>query len=170
MPKLPKIGMRIVKSALAVFVCLLIDRLRGGMPIYAAIAAILCMQPDVANSLKTAANRVIGTLVGGLAGTLALTFFVRFLPDPRSLLRCFLTALLIVALMYVTVLLKKTSATYITCVVFLAITVSHGGDLVPYVFALNRVADTLLGIGVSLGVNLLPFWRPKPAPPDPPSE
>ena len=68
MPKLPKIGMRIVKSALAVFVCLLIDRLRGGMPFYAAIAAILCMQPDVANSLKTAANRVIGTLVGGLAG------------------------------------------------------------------------------------------------------
>lgn len=170
MPKLPKIGMRIVKSALAVFLCLLIDRVRGGMPFYSAIAAILCMQPDVANSLKTAANRVIGTLIGGLFGMLALTFFVRFLPDPQSLLRCFLLALMIVVLMYVTVLLKKPSATYITCVVFLSITVAHGSDQVPYVFALNRVLDTLIGIGVSLIINLLPFWRPKPAPPDPPSE
>lgn len=94
MPKLPKIGMRIVKSALAVFVCLLIDRLRGGMPFYAAIAAILCMQPDVANSLKTAANRVIGTLVGGLAARWRSPFSSGSCPIPAPCCAAFSPALL----------------------------------------------------------------------------
>lgn len=62
-----------------------------------------------------------------------------------------------------TVLVKKTSATYITCVVFLSITVSHGLDLVPYVFALNRILDTLIGIFISLFVNWIPFLRNRKA-------
>ena len=169
MPKLPKIGMRIVKSAVAVFLCFLIDRLRGGVPFYSAIAAILCMQPDVTGSLKVGLNRVVGTLIGGVCGMLTLSLFVRFLPDPDSLLRYAVLSLSIIPLIYITVLLRQNSAAYITCVVYLSITVAHGVDLVPYAFALNRVLDTLIGIAVSLGVNLLPFWRPKPAQEDTPS-
>ena len=62
MSNLPKIGMRIVKSALAVFICFCIYLLRGtGMPFYSAIAAILCMQQDVKTSWKVGLNRAIGT-------------------------------------------------------------------------------------------------------------
>lgn len=65
-----------------------------------------------------------------------------------------LLAMCIIPLLYVTVVLKKTTASYITCVVFLSITVSHAADVNPYLFALNRMADTLIGIFVSLLVNV----------------
>ena len=47
--KPPKIGLRMIKSAVAVFLCFVIYLLRGqhGMPFYSAIAAVLCMQPYV---------------------------------------------------------------------------------------------------------------------------
>ena len=39
---LPKLGMRIVKSAVAVFLCFVIYMIRGrGVPFYSAIAAVL---------------------------------------------------------------------------------------------------------------------------------
>ncbi|MDD3417168.1 MAG: aromatic acid exporter family protein [Lachnospiraceae bacterium] len=40
-----KIGGRIVKTVIAVFLCFLVDTIRtSGAPFYAAIAAILCIQ------------------------------------------------------------------------------------------------------------------------------
>lgn len=158
---MPKIGFRIIKSTIAVFLCLLIGVLRGGasMPFYSAIAAILCMQPDVKNSLQVAINRVIGTLIGGLCGMLMLMLLRWGLPGLPTLVEYLLISVALIPLMYVTILVKKPAATYITCVVFLSVTVSHGVDLVPYAFALNRMLDTLIGILVSLGINVLPFWR-----------
>lgn len=158
---MPKIGLRIIKSAVAVFLCLLIGVVRGGagMPFYSAIAAVLCMQPDVKNSLKVAINRIIGTLIGGLCGMLMLMLLRWGLPELPVLVECLLISCALIPLMYITVLIKKPAATYITCVVFLSVTVSHGVDLVPYAFALNRMLDTLIGILVSLGINVLPFWR-----------
>ena len=48
---LPHVGQRILKTTLAVFLCLLIYALRGfegqDMPTEAAITAIICMQPYV---------------------------------------------------------------------------------------------------------------------------
>ncbi len=53
MPSIPKIGMRLIKTAIAVFLCFLVDFFRdGGTPFYSAIAAILCMQPELGSSLK----------------------------------------------------------------------------------------------------------------------
>ena len=53
MPSVPKIGMRLIKTAVAVFLCFLVDFFRdGGTPFYSAIAAILCMQPELGSSLK----------------------------------------------------------------------------------------------------------------------
>lgn len=154
-PKLPKVGMRMVKSAVAVFLCFVIHLLRGqeGSPFYSAIAAVLCMQPYVSGSVKVALNRTIGTFLGGAAGMLILLVEQRFFPPDWPILRYLLISVMIVVLIYITVLIKKTPASYITCVVFMSITVSHAMDVNPYLFALNRVLDTLIGIFVSLGVN-----------------
>ncbi len=159
---MPKIGMRIVKSAIAVFICFLIYFIRGdGIPFYSAIAAILCMQPYVANSKKVAWNRTIGTIVGGIFGMFVLVFQKRFIPEDLIIIQYFLDSICIIPLIYITLLLEKPRASYITCVVFLSITVSHGGDVNPYGFALNRIMDTLLGIFVSLAVNSFHFPRKK---------
>lgn len=161
---LPKPGLRILKSALAVFLCFLTDALRGsGVPFYSAIAAILCMQPDVHGSFRVGLNRVVGTLAGGVYGMGTLCLLRTFLPAGHGLLQYAVISAALVPLMYLTVLLKKTSATYITCVVFLSVTVSHGLDLLPYAFALNRILDTLIGIFISLFINWLPFLRNRQA-------
>lgn len=157
---MPKIGMRIIKSSTAVFLCFLIYILRGdGIPFYSAIAAVLCMQPDVMNSRKVAFNRIIGTFIGGFFGMLVMLIEKQFIPPEIPVLKYLLISVVIVPLIYITVLVKKTSASYITCVVFMSITVSHGLDASPTLFAINRVADTLIGIFVSLGVNA--FHLPK---------
>ena len=57
--RLPHIGQRIIKTAIAVFICLVIYYLRGyqtgeTMPSEAAITAIICMQPFVRDMKKYA--------------------------------------------------------------------------------------------------------------------
>lgn len=161
---MPKVGLRILKSALAVFLCFAVYLIRqDGMPFYSAIAAILCMQPYVRHSFTTALNRTIGSLVGGAYGLLILLLLRIDSIAIRPLLVYGIISAAIIPLMYLTVLMKKTPATYITCVVFLSVVVSHGTDTAPYWFALDRVIDTLIGIFISLLVNILVFPQKPPA-------
>lgn len=119
------------------------------------------MQPYVSNSVKTALNRTIGTVIGGVAGALFLLAERATGMAPMTLLQYFWVSLCIIPLIYITVVIQKTTASYITCVVFLSITISHGMDVNPYLFALNRMADTLIGIFISLGVNAFRLPRRK---------
>lgn len=151
---MPGIGMRMIKSAVSVFLCFVIYLIRGqGMPFYSAIAAMLCMQQDLSDSISAATNRVLGTIIGGLCGMGLLLLERAYLPTDLPALQYLLVSATLIPLMYLTVLLKKTPATYITCVVFMSVAVSHGADVNPYLFALNRIIDTLIGICVSLAVN-----------------
>ena len=85
---------------------------------------------------------------------MALLLFERaFLPRDWPVVQYLLVSLMVIVLIYITVLLRETSASYITCVVFMSVAVSHGMDVNPYLFAFNRILDTLIGIGVSLAVN-----------------
>ena len=159
---MPKIGMRIIKSSIAVFLCFAIYLIRGeGIPFYSAIAAVLCMQPYVSNSRKVAGNRIIGTFIGGIVGMLVMMIEYRFISPDAPVLKYLLISVVIIPLIYGTVLAKKASVSYITCVVFMSITVSHGLDANPFLFAMNRIIDTLIGIFVSLGVNAFHFPRRK---------
>ncbi len=136
---MPKIGLRIIKSSAAVFLCFVIYLIRGdGIPFYSAIAAVLCMQPYVSNSRKVAFNRIIGTFIGGIAGMLIMMAEKSFIPPQAPILKYLLISAAIIPLIYITVLAKKTSASYITCVVFMSITVSHGLDANPYFFCTKQ--------------------------------
>lgn len=149
--KLP--GMRVIKTVLAVYLCFLINFIRDGIPFYSAIAAILCMQTDYSNSYKAGKSRTIGTFIGGVYGFLAIVFINFIGIELFTPLHFLILSLFLIPIIYTSVYLKTPSASYISCVVFLSITVAHGGDSKPVIFAINRVVDTLIGIGVSLGVN-----------------
>ena len=160
---MPKLGLRILKSALAVFLCFVVYLFRkDGMPFYSAIAAILCMQQSVRHSFAAALNRTIGTLIGGVYGLLILLVLRIEAVAAHPLLVYAIISAAVIPRMYLTVLVKKTAATYITPVVFLSVVVSHGLDTVPYLFALNRVIDTLIGIFISLLINVLVFPQKTP--------
>lgn len=75
-----KIGMRNIKTSLSVFLCLLLfELINRGNSIFACIAAVICMQNTVVDSMEKGIARVIGTVIGGFLGALSLfiinTFF-----------------------------------------------------------------------------------------------
>ena len=65
MIKLPPIGNRIIKTTIAVFVCMFIFTLGHveRSPFYVLITTIICIQPDMKNEKLTAINRALGTLI-----------------------------------------------------------------------------------------------------------
>ena len=149
------IGMRVVKTVLAVYICFIISIYREGLPFYSAIAAILCMQANPKESIDVGKNRIKGTLIGGLYGFLAL-ILVNFMGvELFGHIHYLVLSLGLIPIIYTNVHLKSYTSTYISCVVFLSITVAHGGDSSPMYFTLNRVVDTLIGIGVSWIVNII---------------
>jgi uncharacterized membrane protein YgaE (UPF0421/DUF939 family) len=146
-------GMRVFKTVVAVYLCFLISFIKKSIPFYSTIAAILCMQNDNNNSFQAGKSRMIGSLIGGLYGFIAI-ILINFLNiELFNYIYYLLLSLFLIPIIYTNVNLNSSSSTYIGCVVFLSITVSHGNDIAPMYFAFNRVIDTLIGIGVSLAIN-----------------
>ena len=75
--------------------------------------------------------------------------------------RALTVAAFIVPIIYTTVILNRRNASYFSCVVFLSIVVNHANDINPYLFVLNRVLDTMIGIAIGVGLNLFRFKRKK---------
>lgn len=155
-----KIGGRIWKTVLAVFLCFGIDTMRKtGVPFYAAIAAILCMQRSHQDSLWQAKNREIATIIGGIWGMLFLLFERYVVAVPVELLRYAVLSLLLIPIIKLSVWMHQEKGTFLMCVVFLCVTVTHRGDVSPVQFAFDRILDTTIGIVTSLAVNRLPWWE-----------
>lgn len=152
---MPKVGMRMVKSAIAVFLCFMLYLVRGeqGIPFYSAIAAILCMQPEITDSKLKGKSRIISTIIGGIIGMFMLYFFQNYISKQQEFLRFTIISIMIIPLLYIPVALHQPASSYLSCVVFLSITVSHIGDESPFIFGLNRILDTVIGILISILVN-----------------
>lgn len=161
--KIPPIGMRIIKSAVAILLCYFVSFLRGnsGIVFYSQLAALWCMQVYVANTIKNASQRFIGTVIGAMYGLLYLLiqkWAVSIAMLYETLDALFISGFIIVIL-YTTVLLRKKQASYFSCVVFLSIVVNHVSDVNPYIFVWNRFLDTVIGIVIGIGVNVLSLPR-----------
>ncbi|MCM1181816.1 MAG: HAD hydrolase family protein [Roseburia sp.] len=159
---LPPIGMRIAKSAAAVFLCYLVSFLRGnsGIVFYSQLAALWCIQPYIAGSRKNAGQRFIGTVIGALYGLMYL-LGRQWAPALTDMGNAVCISVLVLAVLYTTVLIKKKQASYFSCVVFLSIVVNHVRDVNPYLFVWNRFLDTVIGIAIGIGVNSFALPRRK---------
>lgn len=145
---IPGIGMRIIKSATAVAICFLVDQFRGGRGIvfYSQLAALWCIQGYRSNTKQNAIQRTIGTVIGAAYGLLYLLFYLFFLKKYADVawIEKGIISLMIVVVLYTTVLIKKTQASYFSCVVFLSVVVNHIADGNPYLFVWNRFLDTMI--------------------------
>lgn len=155
--------MRIIKSAIAVSLCVLINLLRGddGMVFYSMLAALWCIQMYHTNTLNNAYQRTIGTVVGAVYGLIYLLLFptkinVQAIGIIIEILSIFLGIVLVI---YTTVLIHKNQASYFSCVVFLSIVVNHLNDANPYLFVWNRFLDTMIGILIGVCVNNIRIFR-----------
>ena len=141
--KIPRIGMRIIKSALAVFLCFLVFLVRGdqGTVLNAMLAVLWCMQPYIKNSYENALQRILGTAIGAIFGLLII-----LIPMERDIYYYALCSLTIVFVLYTTVLLKKKNASFFLCSVFLTVVINNIAGIDPYLYPFNRFIDTIIGI------------------------
>jgi uncharacterized membrane protein YgaE (UPF0421/DUF939 family) len=147
-------GMRTIKTALCVLVCLLVSRLISGqLSLYSALAAIVCMQSTIENSLKTGGNRLLGTAIGGGFGMLLVSLVSAIGVGPIFFALVPLGCILVT---HTCNIMKLPGSVVISAIVFISVAaspLSPAGTGDPYVMALFRIADTAIGIVVAMLVN-----------------
>ena len=161
---LPHLGQRIVKTTVAVFLCLLFYYLRGyrgqDMPTEAAITAIICMQPYVRDTGEYALNRFIGTLIGAFWGLLLLLILNDFPALGRSVLLLYaMMALGVLLSLYSAVLLRSPDASGLASIVFLCVVIAFPDIEQPLHQAAHRLLDVFVGTAVATLVNVVRLPR-----------
>lgn len=163
-------GLRSIKTAIAVFICLttslLLSLIFGQTfaatwfsPFFAGIATAYSVQADHATSTLQARNRSIGSILGGLYGLLitwgfeSIPFFQAMVPQLHQFLFYLTTAISILPLIALTVKLKQTSAAFVTILTYLSVAVSIRNNLPVVFFAFNRILSTVYGVLIALLIN-----------------
>lgn len=69
-----RIGMRTMKTALSVMICILLFRfLDRGQPLIAALSAVFSLRQDLTTTVSFGRSRVLGNTIGGI---MAIIFFL----------------------------------------------------------------------------------------------
>lgn len=147
---LPKLGLRNLKTALSVFICMVLFSIFNRDPFFACISAVICLKDTVENSLIMGKDRLLGTLIGGAFGIFFI-YTLSLLPKlhhPNG----FITALGIIAIIYICTLINKPGSVSISCIVFIGIMINYTGAE-SYYYAINRSLDTAIGVIIAVGIN-----------------
>ncbi len=147
--KIEKIGMRTIKTALAVSLTIFIAQvLNLKSPFFAGIAAIIAMQSSVSESFNMAKNRMLSTILGAIT---ALLFSLIAPENP------FFIAIGIIIIIYLCNIFNWKKSIQLSTMVFLSIILNYEeGSRVNY--ALYRTLDTFIGLVIGTLINyfLLP--------------
>ncbi|MEG2770282.1 MAG: aromatic acid exporter family protein [Oscillospiraceae bacterium] len=148
--KLPKIGLRNIKTAISATMCAVIYFFLGRNPTFACIGAVFGMDNSLPASFKTGGNRLIGTIIGGFLG---MGIFTLSLHMPyRELSRLVLIFVGIIVLIYISQLLNFAGAIQAGSVVFFIVMLNTPEDQY-FAYALNRIVDTGFGVIMSIFIN-----------------
>ena len=163
---LPPLGQRIVKTSVAVFLCLLYYWLRGyrgiNMNTEAGITAIICMQPYLHDTRDFALSRMTGTLIGSFWGLLLLLVLLAAPGLENHLFLVYtLMGLGVLASLYSSVLLRRADASGLAAIVFLCIVIAFPEIEEPLRQAGDRIFGVMLGTGIAIGVNTFRLPRSK---------
>ncbi len=169
---MPKVGLRNIKTAIAIFITLFVYFIIHVInpetaslwysPFFAGIAAAYSLQSDYSASFRQARIRSLGSIIGGLYGLLIIYIYQAILHNPIETtlsisINLFsfyvLVAVGIIPLIYVTVITKQTMATFVAILTYLSVTVSIRNNLPIEYFAMNRILSTIFGVLVALLVN-----------------
>lgn len=155
------IGMRTIKTVLAVFLCGVVGWVIGQPPLFSMFAAIICVQNKTDDTIKSAYNRVLGTIVGGIyAVFMVYSSWLLHIPDD-SLMYYSILSFMLLPVIFTTLYIRKPTTTSLACIVFIAITLSEFNDMNPLISAVWRVVDTLIGIVIIVFLELVFPYHPK---------
>lgn len=142
--KIEKVGMRTIKTAIAVSLTILISQLFNlKSPFFAGIAAVISMQSSVTESFNTGRNRMYGTIIGAI---IALLFSLIAPENP------FFIGIGIIIIIYICNIFGWKKSVQISNIVFLSIILNYEeGSRVNYAF--YRTLDTLIGVIIGTLIN-----------------
>lgn len=163
------IGMRIIKTVVAVFLCGLFAYIRNESAFFSMIAALACIQNTTTETIKSSVERMIGTLIGGVTGIMVVYAMNDLGVIHLDLLRYLVVALLLIPIIEISLIVKKPGCASMACMVFMCLVVDPGDK--PAVYSIQRLFETFVGAALACGINiLLPYQAPKqPAEQQPPA-
>lgn len=144
-------GLRNLKTALSILVCLVVYQVLGrDNEVIAIIAAIICIQDSVDKSFTEGLNRILGTAIGGACGLLLLlTNFSNY----GYLAKDICITVLVVLIIYCCNIANKPKLIVNSVFVFILVVLVPDGELTPMSYAINRIVDTLIGTIIAVIIN-----------------
>ncbi|NMW85631.1 hypothetical protein HKO22_07775 [Peptoniphilus sp. AGMB00490] len=140
-----KIGMRAIKTAIAVVIGLYISQLLNlNSPIFVSIATISSIKPSMSESLADTKKRLFTCIVGVIIGYLSSIISVPYLAEPL------IGGIGILIIIYILSIVKMREMTQLSCIVFVASFCSNSDKAF---YALNRIIGTIIGVVVGVLVN-----------------
>ena len=162
----PRIGMRIIKTVIAVFLCGLLAFFREASGFYSMIAAVVCIQNSAGKTIESSINRMAGTLIGGVAGVLVVYSLDMLGVLYMELLRYAVLSVMLIPIIKLCLAIKKPGCAAMACIVFLCVTVNHSIGDTPAVYSIDRLFETLVGVALACGIDILLPYQPMPSPPE----
>lgn len=146
--KIP-IGLRTVKTAVAVIIAMLVVDLLGTTDsklIFAMLGAMAAVQPTFKESVEAFLSQIIGVIFGAIAGILLLA--LRMPP----LVTTGIGIILVITLYNI---LRIRYSPSLPC--FILVMLCTTPDVQPLMYALGRIWDTAIGLAIGMLVNMLIF-------------
>ena len=144
-----RIGLRTIKTVAAVVISMIIVDFYGATAsklIFAMLGAMAAVQPTFKESVESCQTQIVGALFGGLAGVLLVA-----LPIPAVFSAGIGIALVIVS--YNALRIRFSPS--LPC--FIVVTLCTTPDIQPIGYALGRIWDSAIGLGVGMLINCLIF-------------
>ena len=143
------VGLRTVKTAAAIIAAMVIVDQFGATSsrlIFAMLGAMSAVQPTFKDSVETCITQIVGVVFGALAGLLLLSFPISHL-----------TAVGVGTIALITIynLLHISASPSLPC--FILVMLCTDAEMAPIPYALGRIWDTAIGLGVGMLINMLVF-------------
>lgn len=177
------IGLRTIKTAVAILLCLVFYLLLKSFeyipgcpknfaytwynPFFAGIATAYSVHASKESSLTQAKNRCVASIIGGCIGISLITFYelcggvwpnlstISF-ESLNFILPYLLISMFSMVVVVVGVALKQQQAVFVSILTFLSVTVNPNVNVSnwEWQFGVNRILSTMIGVLIALGVNL----------------
>lgn len=143
------IGLRTIKTALAIIIAMVAAGQFGGTSdelIFAMLGAMSVVEPTFKDSMRACLSQIIGVCSGALISVLLLAL-------PISGLTAVGIGVIVIIVFYNGLRVRISPS--LPC--FIMVLICTSSSLHPILYALGRIWDTAIGLGVGMAINMLVF-------------